>query len=710
MTLKKLEKLANDVRISGTDKKWDELSKLLQENEKMHDENHQREKLIIFTEHKDTLKYLADKIRSLLGSDEAVVTIHGGMLREERRKVEVLFREDKDVRILIATDAAGEGINLQRAHLMVNYDLPWNPNRLEQRFGRIHRIGQTEICYLWNLVSNKTREGQVFTRLFEKLEEEKEALGGKVFDILGKVSFDNKPLKELLIEAIKYGNDPKVKNRLLEVVDHSLDIDALRQLIKENALTEDTMDVSKVMEIKEEMERIEAHRLQPHFVEAFFIEAFKKLGGRMHKRKEGRYEITSVPYAVRNRDHLTGTGEPVATKYESVCFDKQYQSIPGQPNATLICPGHPLLEAVSSLIRERYGNTLKNGTIFVDETDYGTEPRLLFYIEHSIQDDIILKNGQKRVISKRIHFVELREDGTASNAGYAPYLDYRALEPDEASPVEKYISNSAWLKNDVEKLAKIYANTNIIPKHLTEVRTRRQEQVEKIKRAVKSRLTKEITFWDTQAAEILEKERAGKSNSRINSENARRRADELAARMEKRLSELEKEKLISPAPPVIIGGAIVIPKGLLNQLTGSNEVTVISSAGRKAVENAAMKAVFDLETSLGYIPRDVSKDNCGYDIESSVPKDKRETDGCLRFIEVKGRRKDSDSVIISRNEILTAMNNEGKYILALVEVDGNTTHTVYLDHRFTSKPEFSETCKTFSVKNLIQDSKVLLEK
>ena len=158
-TLKRLEKMANDVRVSGVDRKWDELSSLLQDNQAMYGEDNQREKLIIFTEHKDTLNYLAEKIRALLGDDEAVVTIHGGMLRDERRKTEQLFKQDVGVRILIATDAAGEGINLQRAHLMINYDLPWNPNRLEQRFGRIHRIGQTEVCHLWNLVANETREG-----------------------------------------------------------------------------------------------------------------------------------------------------------------------------------------------------------------------------------------------------------------------------------------------------------------------------------------------------------------------------------------------------------------------------------------------------------------------------------------------------------------------------------------------------------------------
>ena len=118
--------------------------------------------------------------------------------------------------MLLATDAAGEGINLQRAHLMVNYDLPWNPNRLEQRFGRIHRIGQTEVCHLWNLVAEETREGDVYRTLLEKLEQARQALGGQVFDVLGKLQFEGQPLRDLLIEAIRYGERPEVRARLTQ--------------------------------------------------------------------------------------------------------------------------------------------------------------------------------------------------------------------------------------------------------------------------------------------------------------------------------------------------------------------------------------------------------------------------------------------------------------------------------------------------------------
>ena len=460
--LKQLEQMANQVRISGIDRKWDELSRLLQDSEKMFGANGQREKLIIFTEHKDTLNYLADKIRSLLGNEEVVITIHGGMLRDERRKAEQLFKQDVGVRVLVATDAAGEGINLQRAHLMINYDLPWNPNRLEQRFGRIHRIGQTEVCHLWNLVASETREGFVFQRLFQKLEEERQALGGKVFDILGKMTFDNRPLRDLLIEAVRYGNDPKVKARLNEVVDHTINRSEFQKLIEENALTDDVMDVHSVMTIKEDMERMEAHKLQPHFIEAFFVEAFQTVGGKIRRREKGRYEITSVPYAVRNRDTQIGYGEPVLNRYERVCFDKVFCNIQGLAPAALICPGHPLLDATLDLIRERSVNVMKRGAVFVDENDYSSSARLLFYIEDSVQDGLLLKDGNRRIISKRVHFVELDEGGNAVGAGYAPYLDYRATEENELAAVLDWAKAQKWLCSGVEDMAKTYAITNLV--------------------------------------------------------------------------------------------------------------------------------------------------------------------------------------------------------------------------------------------------------
>ena len=210
------------------------------------------------------------------------------------------FKNDGEVQILVATDAAGEGINLQQAHLMVNYDLPWNPNRIEQRFGRIHRIGQTEACHLWNLVAAETREGEVFKALLHKLEQQHKALGGAVFDVLGKC-FSNASLRDLLIDAIREGDKPEVKARLTEVIDTALDLNHLRSLIEQHVLIHGTIDTTQLGNIRDEMERAEARRLQPHFIASFFREAFKQLGGTLREREPKRYEIRNVPAIIRNR-------------------------------------------------------------------------------------------------------------------------------------------------------------------------------------------------------------------------------------------------------------------------------------------------------------------------------------------------------------------------------------------------------------------------
>jgi SNF2 family DNA or RNA helicase len=659
--LGELENLALRVKRSGKDRKWDELSKLQQGNPEMFDAGGHRRKLVIFTEHRDTLNYLVKQITTLLGRPDAVVTIHGGMGREERKKAEEAFKQDITVQVLIATDAAGEGINLQRAHLMVNYDLPWNPNRLEQRFGRIHRIGQTEVCHLWNLVAEETREGDVYLSLLRKLEVEQAALGGKVFDVLGK-AIAGKELRELLIDAVRYGDRPDVKARLDQVVSR-LDQEHLRELLEENALAQDSMDATKVQQIREEMERAEARRLQPHFIASFFLEAFQRLGGTIRQREPKRYEISHVPAVIRNRDRQIGVGESILRRYERISFDKSLISVPGKPMAAFVCPGHPLLDATLDLILERHRDLLRQGAVLVDESDPGEDVRALVYLEHSIQDARTTPNGGRRVISRRMQYVEIDSAGKTTNAGYAPYLDYRPLT-DAEQPLLEQTLNSLGLREDIECKASSYAITHLVSQHLQEVKERREELCEKTIRAVKDRLTKEINYWDQRAADLKIQEQAGKPNARLNSGKAQQRADDLAARLQRRLTELEQEKRLSPMPPVVVGGALVVPVGLIQRLQGKREAPPPMFAREtKRVEMAAMKAVMAVERSLGHQPRDVSDQKCGYDVESLVP----ET-GRLRFIEVKGRIEGARTVFVTRNEILTALNKPESYILALVQV------------------------------------------
>lgn len=695
-TLERLEELGKEVVQSGTDRKWEELSNLLQNTPEMFDETGSRRKLIIFTEHRDTLNYLAQRIRALLGRPEVVVTIHGSMGREERKKIQESFTQDKDVHILVATDAAGEGINLQRAHLMVNYDLPWNPNRLEQRFGRIHRIGQTEVCHMWSIVAYETREGDVFLRLLEKLQTEREALGGGVFDVLGRV-FEGTELRKLLIEAIRYGAREDVKLKLRTVVDRALDRERLRSLIEERALTHDILDTARVQSIREVMERAEARRLQPYFIRSFFLEAFKFLGGAIHEREPNRYEITHVPVSIRNRDRQIGIGQPILTKYERVCFEKDQITVPGKPLAAFICPGQPLLDATTDLLLERHREVLKKGAVLIDPTDHSNRLRVLFYLEHSLQDARVTRNGKRRVISQQLQFIEMDSQMVVRSAGYAPYLDYRPITEDERNSIRAHL-NSNWLKQDLEPAILAYAAEKVVPAHLSEVKNRTDQRVARTISAVKDRLTKEINYWDHRANELKRQELAGKPNAKLNSGKARQRADELQARLTQRLAELELERQISASLPIVVGGCLVVPIGLI-ELERNSVVADPVLYAKETVhsEKLAIEKVMDCERSQGRLPIDVSAEKRGYDIESSIL-----GTGRLLFIEVKGRVKDATTVTITKNEILTGLNKPEEFILAIVPIEyGQATDPIYIKKPFRREPDFGVTSVNYNLTELL---------
>jgi len=698
--LQDLERAALRVRQSATDRKWDELSRLLQNNSAMFDSEGSRRKLVIFTEHRDTLNYLAERIRALVGKPEAIVIIHGGIGREDRRKAQESFTHDKEVEILVATDAAGEGINLQRAHLMVNYDLPWNPNRLEQRFGRIHRIGQTEVCHLWNLVAKDTREGEVYFRLLEKLDKERKALGGQVFDVLGQLTFEDRPLRDLLLDAIRYGDKPEVKARLFQVVDKALDREHLRELVESRALTHDSMDVTKVRQIREDMERADARRLQPHFIASFFMEAFKLLGGTIHEREPKRYEVKHVPAVIRNRDREIGRGEAVLQRYERITFEKSLISVPGKPLAGFVCPGHPLLDATLDIIIERHRDLLKRGAILIDDTDEGDQPRALLYLEHGIQDARTDRAGNRRIVSKRLQFVEVKADGQTTNAGPAPYLDYRPPAADENAAIQR-LQSPDWMRNDLEARAMEHAAIHLVPQHLDEVRHRKEELIDKTRAAVQDRLTKEINYWDHRAAQLKDQELAGKVNAKLNSGLARQRADDLTARLQKRLTELEQERKLSPLPPVVLGGALIVPAGLLRKLQGKGDsVPPTFAQDTEQSERLAMQAAMDAERKLGNVPRDVSDQNLGYDIESAIP-----GTGLLRFIEVKGRVRGAKTVTITKNEILTGLNKPDEFILAVCIIDGQNVEVRHIRKPFVREPDFGATSVNYELDTLLAQAK-----
>jgi superfamily II DNA or RNA helicase len=708
--LKELESLADRMRRSGMDRKWRELSKILQDeseqgNGLMVDQAGQRRKLVIFTEHRDTLNYLAEKIRILLGRSEAVVTIHGGLGRDERRAVQKRFVQDKDVQVLIATDAAGEGINLQRAHLMVNYDLPWNPARLEQRFGRIHRIGQTEVCHLWNLVAEETREGDVYARLLRKIEEQRRALGDGIFDIMGRL-FQQTSLRELLMEAIRYGNRSEVRDRLNQAVDNLADRQRCQDLLEERALARDAMDVTQVQRIRQDFERAQARRLQPHFIEAFFKAAFGHLGGSMHKRESKRFEITHVPASLRNRSFQLGRGTLLA-RYERVTFYKEEISLPGKPQAEFLSPGHLLMNAVIDVLLERNRSLLRQGAVLVDEADLSETPRLLVYLEDSILAGGTPNRGNDPlVVAHQMQFVEMTPTSSGKfetvSAGLAPFLDYQPL-PAELFPLMTSVLEQDWLKIELEEMARSYAVREMVPRMFGETRQRWEERINRTLAAVKDRLTKEISYWDHRAQDLKAQELAGRVNARLNSEMAQRRADELQVRLQRRMETLEGERHLSAQPPVLLGAALVIPQGLLNRLQGHPDpAAALFAARRKVVENTAMRAVMAEEHRLGYQPADVHRENLGYDIESAIP-----NSGRLRLLEVKGRVAGADTVTVSRNEIMAGRNQPDSYFLVVVEVifdgehaQGQSIH--YIPMPFQSDPDFAATSVNYDWKDLLK--------
>ena len=701
-TLETLQALSADLRRSGEDAKWRELAGLLgtvlarPAVAEVADQRppyrssgvippptpSPRQKLVVFTEHRDTLSYLQRRMATLLGHEEAVAVIHGGMGRRERRTAQDVFLNDPQVRVLLGTDAAGEGINLQRAHLMVNYDLPWNPNRLEQRFGRIHRIGQTEVCHLWNLVAADTREGDVYRTLLDKLEQARFSLGGQVFDVLGKLQFAGRSLRELLIEAIRYGDRDDVRAKLAHAVTDTVDKPHLQTLIEERALAHDAMDSSRVARVREDMERAEARRLQPHYIESFFLAAFRRLDGTVRQREPMRYEITHVPATVRQRE----PGVPRA--FERIAFDKAHINMASRAPAAFVSPGHPLLAAVLALTLEHGRDVLRQGAVLVDERDAGIQPRVLVTLEHSVRDG-------ERVISERVLNVETDGTGAWRPQHHAPHLDYRPLAEGEPSAADILARpECAWIGPALRAQAESEAIAGLVPEHTAEVRERRAAWIRKTRAAVQDRLTKEIAHWDARANELKRQEQAGKPGARLNSFEARRRADDLQARLRERLAQLDREEHVSALPPKVIGASMIAPIGLIHAIQGAAPPTRPTDTQASAAQARAV--VMAAERALGFDPTDREFDRLGYDIESRDP-----ATGKLRFIEVKGRVADADSITVTRNEVLTALNKPEDFILAIVRFGEDGTHEVrYVREPFAREPDFGAVSVTYGLGEL----------
>ena len=351
------------------------------------------------------------------------------------------------------------------------------------------------------------------------------------------------------------------------------------------------------------------------------------------------------------------------------------------------------------LILERHRSLLKQGAILIDPDEQSNNVRVLFYLEHAIQDGRIRSDGNRWTVSRQMQFVEIDSNKNVSPPGYAPYLDYRPITEDEHSRVTP-ILESQWLRDglDLESQVTAYAVEHLIPIHRDEIKEHKELLVQKTMNAVKARLTKEINYWDNRAYELKRQEEAGKQMAGLNAAQAQQNADELHARLQTRMEELELERRISPMAPFVIGCALVVPESLLD--TASDETSdpvEISLTDRARIDRRAVDAVMAAERRLGREPTEMPHENPGYDIESRDPNTNQ-----LLFIEVKGKTIGSTTVTISKTQIFTAFNKPESFILAIVEVDGDMAKEPrYIREPFQQEPEFGVTSVNYDLNELL---------
>jgi SNF2 family DNA or RNA helicase len=651
VVLGKLVAKARIVNALQEDRKWLELQSILTHSIPGEPLNEAR-KFIVFSEHKDTLDYLREKMTTLLG-EGAVVSIHGGNSRDERTKARESFTQNPLVQVLVATDAAGEGLNLQRAHLMVNYDLPWNPNRIEQRFGRIHRIGQTEVCRLWNLIAADTREGDVFKALLSKIQQQSIAYNGNIFNVLGQGPvFNGDSLKDLLIKAIKYGSDPAKKAEMNEVIDAGVAA-GLDELKAEQALYEAINSSVDVDQIRREMEELQTRRLQPGFIEGFFIPAFKRLAGSVSLKEAGRFEIKKVPQALLDFANQQQHIPPLSSAYERVTFSRSAVKVENQLNAHLIAPGSALMTAVVEKTIQDLSYSVKQGAILVDRSEkQSNEPAVLFALQQEIN------NSKGEIVDRHFDFIEVTSSGVGSYSNTAPYIDYESPTPSELELIKSKIL-PAIEPGALESRAREIALEKLVTKDKPALKERISAQVAKVRLQVVERLDQEITYWHNEHTK-----KAPENNPQSQKEAAKAadRATELKLRKQKRLHELDKEEQLMSGSPFILTAAIIVPSSLLYSSEEERIKFAKDQEAIKEVERRAVDLVLQVEKSRGREPEEMPRNNKGFDIIS------RTKDGHSDYIEVKGRIEGSDTFLVTTSEISFGKTQGTNHRLAIVRV------------------------------------------
>jgi len=635
--LGELVTLAKEVEKKEIETKLNELKKVM-DAEKLHQTG---TKLLLFTEAKDTLEYLVEKLRKW---GYSVTLIHGGMSLDARIKSESDFN-NTPVQIMASTEAGGEGINLQkRCWIMVNYDIPWNPNRLEQRMGRIHRYGQQHEVHIYNLVAVDTREGRILEKLFDKLSTIRDHLGSdRVFDVIGEVLV-GRSLKDLIMDAIANRRTMEDILKDFERVPDEEAINKVRETSLE-ALATKHIDLTRILgEQRKAME----NRLVPEYVEEFFKRAVEMLNIKMEKREDDLWRIASVPFKMRNQPYefKIKFGE-VQREYAKMSFDKEKAF---KAQAEFIAMGHPLLEAVINTILTLYAKSAADGATFIDPE--GKRDGILWFLEAEIKD------GKNDIAGKRLFAVYQDRNNTLSFVNPAILWDLK--------PEAKRLENSE-IALDKDAVVSLVIGEGL-ENYKKELLERRQRDA-KIKRRYGIRsLESMILDSDAKISEYETRRMKGEIIPEATIQNEVRKKDDLERKKQRLQREIEAEIHLYPTDPRILGAVRVLPGKAHGDMVGDKEI-----------EHVGMKIAMDYERNQRRNPEDVSFQDLGYDIRSYDEK------ANYRYVEVKARAKDG-VVALTPNEWLMAQRLKDEYWLYVV-TNATNNPELYLIQNPASKLE-----------------------
>lgn len=504
---------------------------------------------------------------------------------------------------MVATEAAGEGINLHYScWTMINYDLPWNPNRLEQRMGRIHRYGQRKDVIIFNMVAEDTREGDVMRRLLEKIEQIRSVLGtDRVYDVISDV-IPGARLDQLFQDTL---SKQKTWKDLMNYVDENFSVEKVKTALEEATRLGLATQHIDLAGLQAEEVRTKEQRLMPEYVEKFFWEAFEAFGGRIERRQDGLLRIERVPYDLKQiSPELKRRFGPVDKEYKKFTFNKE--QLKRYSDAELFGPGHPLFESVVEDIIAKYANDVRSGAPFFDP-DRKAESVVAFF-------RVPVHDGRGRTVGDRLVALEIPSGGQPERVNPSVLIDCKPSDSWQGSSGNPSIGDeTTLLKFGYEKVFRPY---------LDEMQARRNRDLSLTKRHVDVSLNTLIAESQRKIMKYRKQQERGQDMAiAITSEENRKR--ELEERLQRRLKEIELEKNLSLARPELVGTALLVPM--------PHEPGAAGMARDEEVEAAAMLHVMEFERKAERNPLDISRENEGFDIRSEGPgKD-------VRYIEVKGR-------------------------------------------------------------------------